>query len=122
LEERIGEVFTRRLREMDAKDKDKMGAALKASPDACVLRSAFSLPAEQKAAIQNALNETFSSVVPIRFEMDTGAISGIELTAQGQKLAWNISSYLDAFDQSLAAVVAPRPNVALATAPEAAKP
>jgi len=122
LEERIVEVFTRRLREMDAKDKDKMGAALKASPDACVLRSAFSLPAEQKAAIQNALNETFSSVVPIRYEMDTGAISGIELTAQGQKLAWNISSYLDAFDQSLAAVVAPRPNVALATAPEAAKP
>jgi F-type H+-transporting ATPase subunit b len=119
LEERIGEVFTRRLREMSANDKDTMGAALKASSDGALVRSAFSLPAEQKAAIQNALNETFSAAIPVRYEMDAGAISGIELTAQGQKLAWNISSYLDSFDQSLEAMVAQQPNAGLAPTHEA---
>jgi F-type H+-transporting ATPase subunit b len=102
LEERIGEVFTRRLREMNASDKDEMGAALKASPEASLIRSTFNLPDEQKSAIQNALNETFSAVIRVRYETDASTVSGIELTAQGQKLSWSISSYLDSFDQSLA--------------------
>jgi F-type H+-transporting ATPase subunit b len=101
LEERVGEVFTRRLRQMDAKGKEELGAALKASPEASLVRSAFELPADQKDAIQNALNETFSSVIRVRYETDANAISGIEITANGQKLAWSISSYLDAFGQSL---------------------
>ena len=101
LEERIGEVFTRRLREMNARDKTEMGAALKASPEASLVRSAFLLADEQKAAIQNALNETFSAVIRVRYEMNADLVSGIELTAQGQKLSWSISSYLDSFDQSL---------------------
>jgi F-type H+-transporting ATPase subunit b len=107
LEERIGEVFTRRLRLMDVKDKDEMGAALKASPEASLVRSAFNLPDEQKAAIQNALNETFSAVIRVRHETDANAISGIELTSQGQKLSWSISSYLDSFDRSLTELITP---------------
>jgi F-type H+-transporting ATPase subunit b len=110
LEERIGEVFTRRLREMNAKEKEEMGAALKASPEASLVRSAFSLPDEQKAAIQNALNETFSAVIRVRYETDANTVSGIELTARGQKLSWSISNYLDSFDRSLSAVLTQRTN------------
>jgi F-type H+-transporting ATPase subunit b len=106
LEERVGEVFTRRLREMNAQEKNEMGAALKASPEASLVRSAFDLPDEQKSAIQNALNETFSAVIRVRYERNADMVSGIELTAQGQKLSWSISSYLDSFDRSLAEVVA----------------
>jgi F-type H+-transporting ATPase subunit b len=101
LEERIGEVFTRRLRQMDGKGRDELGAALKSSPEASLVRSAFDLPAQQKDAIQNALNETFSSAIRLRYEVDANAIGGIELTANGQKLSWSISSYLDTFDESL---------------------
>ena len=102
LEERVGEVFTRRLRQMDSKGKEELGAALKSSPEASLVRSAFNLPDQQKEAIQNALNETFSSAIRVRYEVDADAISGIELSANGQKLAWSISSYLDRFDENLA--------------------
>jgi len=119
LEERIGEVFTRRLRLMNAKDKDEMSAALKSSPEASLVRSAFDLPDEQKAAIQNALNETFSAVIRVRYETDANAISGIELTAQGQKLSWSISSYLDSFDRSLTELVTPATKPEPAPAPVA---
>ena len=94
LEERVGEVFTRRLRELDPKSKELLGAALKNSPEPALVRSAFDLPANQRAAIQNALNETFSAVVRIKFEESQDAICGIELSANGQKVAWSISSYL----------------------------
>ena len=94
LEERLGEVFTRRLRELDDQAKASLGDALKKSSEPALVRSAFELPVQQRAAIQNALNETFSAEVKIRFETAPALISGIELTANGQKVAWSIGDYL----------------------------
>ena len=94
LEERLGEVFTRRLREMDGNAKKGLGAALKTASDPAVVRSTFDVPAEQRAAIQNALNETFSAEIRVRFETAPDLISGIELTTNGQKVAWSIADYL----------------------------
>ena len=131
LEERVGEVFTRRLRELDPKAKQLLGDALKNSSQPALVRSAFELPPDQRAAIQNALNETFSAVVRIKFEDSQDAICGIELTANGQKVAWSISSYLgelskkvsDLVDaQSLQAIKSePKPEAAKAPEPETAK-
>jgi F-type H+-transporting ATPase subunit b len=101
LEERLGEVFTRRLREMDGKAKEALGQALKGASDPGVVRSAFDLPADQRAAIQNALNETFSAEVRIRFETAPDLIGGIELTTNGQKVAWSIADYLASMEKSV---------------------
>ena len=85
LEERLGEVFTRRLREMDAKAKAGLAQALKTASDPALVRSAFDLPAQQRAAIQNALNETFSADIHVRFETAPDLISGIELSYKWTK-------------------------------------
>jgi F-type H+-transporting ATPase subunit b len=94
LEERMGEVFTRRLREMDGKAKETLGAALKTTPGPAVVSSAFDLPPEERAKIQNAINETFSVDVHLRFETAPDLVGGIELSANGQKVAWSIADYL----------------------------
>jgi F-type H+-transporting ATPase subunit b len=118
LEERMGEVFTRRLREMDARSKLALAGALRASSEPAVVRSMFDLGAAQRAAIQNALNEDFSAEIRVRFETAKDAVCGIELTANGQKVAWNIGDYLASLEQkfdalldaqSAAADVAPQP-------------
>ena len=128
LEERVGEIFTRRLRELDPKAKQLLGDALKNSSQPALVRSAFELPADQRAAIQNALNETFSAVVRIKFEESQDVICGIELTANGQKVGWSIGSYLtelskkvnDLVDtQSVPTIKAtPKPDTAKAPQPE----
>lgn len=110
LEERLGEVFTRRLRDMDGKSKALLGDALKTAAEPAILRSTFPLPAEQKAAIQNALNETFSAEIRVRFETATEAVCGIEMTANGQKVAWSIASYLHSLDQKVAALLNAEPT------------
>ncbi len=94
LEERTADVFVRRLQAIDAKTKASLGEALKTASEPAVVRSAFDLPAEQQAAIQKALNETFSTDIKVRFETAPDLISGIELTANGQKVAWSIADYL----------------------------
>jgi F-type H+-transporting ATPase subunit b len=101
LEERLGEVFTRRLREMDGKAKEAFGEALKTASDPAVVRSAFDMPADQRAAIQNALNEAFSAEIRVRFETAPDLIGGIELTSNGQKVAWSIADYLASLERGI---------------------
>jgi F-type H+-transporting ATPase subunit b len=101
LEERMGEVFTRRLRELDCHAKKSLGEALKTASDSALVRSAFDLPAEQRATIQNALNETFSAEIHIRFETAPDLIGGIELTTNGQKMAWSIADYLVSLEKGI---------------------
>jgi len=101
LEERIGEVFIRRLRELDVGATEQLGAALKTATGPALLRSAFELPQAQRAAIQNALNERFSADIRVRFETAPSLVSGIELTTDSQKLAWNIADYLSSLEESV---------------------
>jgi len=58
------------------------------------VRSAFELPSQQRDSIQRAINETLSADVVICYETAPDVISGIELTANGRKIAWSIADYL----------------------------
>jgi len=101
LDERVGEVFTRRLREMNGQAKAGLAEAIKTASDPALVRSAFDLPPAQRAAIQHAVNETFSADVPIRFETAPDLVGGIELTTNGQKVAWSISDYLVSLEKGV---------------------
>ena len=101
LEESMSEVFTRRLRAMDREAKEGFGQALKTASEPALVRSAFDLPAAQRTGIQNALNETFSAEVHVRFEVAPDLVSGIELTTNGQKIAWSIADYLASLEKSV---------------------
>jgi F-type H+-transporting ATPase subunit b len=123
LEERMAEVFTRRLRDMDAQAKAALGAALKTAAEPALLSSTFALPADQQAAIQNALNETFSAEIRVRFDSAPEGVCGIELAANGQKVAWNIAGYLTALERKVGALLdVPSEPPAQATPKADAKP
>ena len=128
LEERMGEVFTRRLRELDDKAKTVLGDALKKNSEPALVRSAFDLPAEQRAAIQNALNETFSAEIHLRFETSPDLVSGIELSSNGQKVGWSIADYLASLENGVGELLketdkpAPKPEVKVEPKPESPKP
>ncbi len=101
LEERMGEVFDRRLRGLDEKAKSVLGDALRKNSKPALIRSTFDLPAVQRSAIQNALNETFSAEIRIRFETAPDLVSGIELTSNGQKVGWSIADYLASLEKGV---------------------
>jgi F-type H+-transporting ATPase subunit b len=101
LEERMGEVFTRRLRTMNGDAKAVLATALKTTSVPALVRSAFDLTADQRATIQNALNETFSAEIHLRFETAPELVSGIELSSNGQKVAWSIADYLSSLEKGV---------------------
>ncbi|MDI1290328.1 MAG: F0F1 ATP synthase subunit B [bacterium] len=121
LEERMGEVFTRRLRTMDGQAKARLGEALKTASAPSLVRSAFDLPPEQRAAIQNAVNETFSADIHLQFEAASDLIGGIELVANGQRVAWSIANYLGSLERNVSEFMkkADKPAVKAEPKPEA---
>ena len=128
LEERMGEVFDRRLRKLNGQAKNVLGEALKKNSEPALIRSTFDLPEAQRAAIQNALNETFSAEIHIRFETSPDLVSGIELSANGQKVGWSIADYLATLEKGVGELLkekdkpAPKPEVKVEPKPEAPKP
>ena len=128
LEERMGEVFDRRLRELNGQAKNVLGEALKKNSEPALIRSTFDLPESQRAAIQNALNETFSAEIRIRFETSPELVSGIELSANGQKVGWTIADYLASLEKGVGELLkekdkpAPKSEVKVEPEPEAPKP
>jgi F-type H+-transporting ATPase subunit b len=101
LEGRLIEVFTRRLREMDSAAKTGLAEALTSASHPALVRSAFELSAQQQIMIQNALDETFSAKIRIRFETAPDLVGGIELVANGKKLAWSIADYLTSLEKGV---------------------
>jgi F-type H+-transporting ATPase subunit b len=120
LEERMGEVFLRRLQSMDGHAKANLGAALKSASEPAVVRCAFDLPNEQQAAIQKALNETFAADIHLCFETAPNLVSGIELSCNGQKLAWSISDYLASMQAGIDALLTQPDKTAAKVEPEPA--
>jgi len=101
LEERMSEAFTRRLLTIGSNAKEGIATALKTASEPAVVRSAFDLPEAQRAAIKKALNETFSAEIHVRFATAPDLISGIELTTNGQKIAWSIADYLASLEKGV---------------------
>ena len=99
LEERMCVIFSKRLGELDDGTKNSLGQALSSAP--AVVRSAFDLPPEQRDGFQKAINETFSADIKLIFATTPDLVSGIELSAGGQKVAWSIADYLATLEESV---------------------
>jgi F-type H+-transporting ATPase subunit b len=124
LEERIAEMFVRRLRAIDGTAKTGLAETLKAALGPAVVRSAFDLPAEQRTAIQKAIDETFAGQFRLLFETAPDLIGGIELAANGQKVGWTISEYLESLESSVAELVKAKdkPHTKVTTKPREPEP
>lgn len=105
LEERMCDLFNKRLQAMNNEDKKLFTDAFKKTTTPALIRTTFDLPEAQRCAIQNAFNKTVSAAIKFQFETAPDIISGIELTANGQKLAWDIADYLVSMGKSVEEVL-----------------
>ncbi len=102
LEQRVCEVFARRLRDADSAVLGALAQALKAVPDAVMVRSAFTLGAPARKSVEDALRDALGLQQPVRFVAAPELICGIELVGGSQKIGWNVADYFEAMEQRLA--------------------
>ena len=95
------DVFVRRLRELNDKEKGQLVSEFNSSPGQMLVRTTFDLPPAQRDSIEGAVKETLGKEAQIRFETAPDLISGIELTVNGQKVAWSIEDYLESLEKGV---------------------
>ncbi len=108
LEEQMTNIFIHRLNDMDEKQVQELSAFSHDASGVVVVRSAFELASPQKAAIGDAVKPLFAEGTPIKFEIRPDLISGIELAANGQKIAWSVGDYLKALTDSVDGLLKPQ--------------
>jgi len=105
LEERMAEVFVRRLREMDRDEKARLASTLKSPELPVLVRSAYGLTSAQRASIEDTIRDALAAENPVRYEVVPNLVSGIELILQGQKVAWSIADYLVSLEKDVDALL-----------------
>jgi F-type H+-transporting ATPase subunit b len=101
LEGSMSSVFITRLHDLSGAEHDQLAASLKASSRTAVVRSAFDLPPAKRKAIQTAVSDLLAAPAHLHFVTAPELVSGIELTTDGQKVAWNISDLLGTLAKSV---------------------
>jgi F-type H+-transporting ATPase subunit b len=109
LEDRMLEVFIRRMQQMSDVQKLEVvppARILSAAPASAaeglapaILRSAFELSPAQRVNITAALKEWPCKGAALNFEASPDLISGLELTVDGRKLSWNVAAYLTSLEE-----------------------
>ena len=120
LEERMGDVFVRRVRALTGAAKEQLATAFKTSNHTVSVHSAFDLPPAQRTAIESAVKETFAPEAQVQFETSPELVSGIELSTNGHKVAWSIADYLSTLEKSAGELLQrmPSPNPKAEAKPE----
>jgi F-type H+-transporting ATPase subunit b len=101
LEERTVDVFVQRLHSLKDDEKKQLASALSASSGQVLIRTAFDLPQAQRDSVKKTIKETLGIETQPRFETAPDLVSGIELTTDGQKVAWSIADYLSSLQKSI---------------------
>lgn len=122
LEERMVDVFAGRLRDLDGAEKERLTSAIQASPSPVRIRTTFDLLPAQRASTEAAIKAMLGVETPVQFTTAPDLISGIELTTDGQKVAWSIADYLASLEQGVAELLKAQDSPEAATEPEAPQP
>jgi F-type H+-transporting ATPase subunit b len=99
LEERMVGVFLDRLDKMSEAAKEKLGIALRT--DRALVQSAFDLAPPQRLRIEQALDRSFAAKIEPTYATAPDLVSGIDLTAGGEKIGWSIADYLAALQKTI---------------------
>jgi F-type H+-transporting ATPase subunit b len=108
LEERVADIFIRRIGAMNDKQRAEIKESFSVAPGSAVVRSAFELAPPQKKSIEESLKPLFGENTEVKFETKSDLITGIEFVANGQKIAWSISDYLNSLTDSVSELLDPK--------------
>jgi F-type H+-transporting ATPase subunit b len=105
LERQAIEAFIEHIKRLDGDDLKTMQQFAQVSGQTIQARSAFEMPDEARRQLIQALRQQLGEEIGVHFEVVPDLGFGIELKADGHKLAWNLESYLEGLEDSVAAAL-----------------
>jgi F-type H+-transporting ATPase subunit b len=101
LEERIVDTFISRIQKMDSDQKKDWGQSLNTAQHTAVVRSAFEATTAMRQKITRALHDEIYKELDVDYQTEPDMLAGIELKADGKKIAWSLQDYLDTLEDNV---------------------
>lgn len=109
-EEQLVKVFIQKIQNLKEEDKRIFAAALTNGDKTILVKSAADLSVSSKAALEKALWEINKKELKFQYQLAPDLVSGIEIDTGEYNLSWNIQSYLDTLQKSIAVTLSFKQN------------
>ncbi len=94
VEEKVGNVFLRRMQEMKKQDLDEIAASVQNANRRIVMRSGFDLSDEMREKVRRTMDQQIMEGIHIEYQTTPELLLGIELQSGDRKLTWSLEEYL----------------------------
>jgi len=105
LESQVVQVFLERLRSLDEDRKTVLAEAIESDDGRATVRTAFQLGEADRRRVTETLQDVSGIEVSPDFEHDAEVGFGIEVRAEGQRVAWNLQSYFREVEERVRAQI-----------------
>ncbi|MDP4268624.1 MAG: F0F1 ATP synthase subunit delta [Bacteroidota bacterium] len=109
LEEQTVSVFIQRLNALSIEEKQQFTAAFKSDHQPILVKSAFDLNENQQQKIAETISKLLGAKPQFKFATAPLLVSGIELVANGYKIAWSIDEYLRTLQSAISETIKAKP-------------
>lgn len=106
LESRVVDRFLDRLEDLDPAHQATLARAALQDGGPVRVRTAFPLSPDVRDQLATAVDKALGTGHELRFEVAPRLVSGVELRAGGQSLAWTIEDYLESLEQTISSALA----------------
>jgi F-type H+-transporting ATPase subunit b len=105
LEERIAEHFLKRFKEAGAEVLETIKQAARSDERRVVVRSCFEISSGLRQKITRAFHERLGQEIDVSYDVSEDGPVGVQLKAHGQRIAWDLESYLADLEQEAQAAL-----------------
>ncbi|HSN08262.1 MAG TPA: F0F1 ATP synthase subunit delta [Hanamia sp.] len=105
LEEQVVKRFVLKLNELDDTVKQQISQVFNSDTTGIIVKSAFELSENQKEEIKSTFKNISGKENVYQYETSPQLISGIELSANGYKVSWSISEYLNSLEKAISEAI-----------------
>ena len=105
LEEQVVKRFVLKLNELEDPVKQQISQVFNSDTTGIIVKSAFELSENQKEEIKSTFKNISGKESVYQYETSPQLISGIELSANGYKVSWSISEYLNSLEKAISEAI-----------------
>lgn len=98
-------VFLKRMQALDKQEKELLRESVSKSKYEVDILSAFEIPQEMRQKMVREIQNQIANNVNVQFKVSSDLICGIELVANGRKIAWNLENYLSSLEEGLSSAI-----------------
>jgi len=119
IENKITGIFISKLGELGDSDRGQLRDSITRKGNTVLIRSAYDLSEQDRTRLSDSVRKIAGPGISIEFRKSEKLLAGIELSAEGHKIAWNINDYLESLEESIGSLLDRKISAATISAPPA---